>query len=544
MCADDIESIGIQAIKGYFKYSEVVSPKLTEGDKGIAWDGFLNIYRNASKNKDCYLGRVTVQSKGKIVKKQFKEKNFSYPIDAADLKLYQKEGTVFFVTQILEERQEERLFYRMLTPLLISNIFRAHKGVTKPSVRMAPVPDDIKMMEADLGVFMEDCHRQAMAVGKPVMSFEEAKKKGIKTFSFVASGRDRKGRSLIDYMTEKELYLYAVVDEEHHIEWPLGEGPVRITAQQEVRQPISVNGRVYFDSYTNEIREGEVVITIGNCITMVFPKDGSKAALSYKRNVTLLHESIHEAEFVLDVSRNKGLYVGELFLPLEVKGTLIDEYKEAVVSWSEWQEVLEKVGCQKDFDLGAIKPEDEDTIICLIQMIKHQQPMKLNVDTGLVLIDVGNVSLILWCCKGNNGQCMMGSIFDHTVEMHCTIGENGRVPASPFSYMQKDNWVKLDNLPIDLQISFYEEILPRNPYLLEMVCTDVLSMMGAYDSLPADGWKRPWLLAGAENVVTWALGRQMEDKVKAQMEEFKEQIDLRKKMITDKNTPLTKDLSL
>lgn len=528
MSSDDIESIAIQTIKSYFKYSEVVSPKLTEEDKGIAWDGFLNLYSNSSKKKECYIGRVTVQSKGKVVKKQFKEKNFSYKIEATDLKLYQKEGTVFFVTQILEEKQKERLFYRKLTPLLIANILRAHKGVAEPSVRMYPVPDDIKTMEAELGVFMEDCHKQAIAVGKPVMSFEEAKKKGIKTFSFVTSNRDRNGRSLIDYMTEKELYMYAVVDEEHHIEWPIGDGPVHISARQVVKKTVSVGGKIYYASYVNEIREREVVITVGNCITMIFPKDGSNATISYKKSTTLLNGSIHEAEFVLALAKEKGFKIGDMFLSLNVTGTLIDEYKEAVVAWRDWRNVLEAIGCHSEFDLARVSKKDEEAIACLIQIIKHKEPIKLkDIDTGLILLDIANVCLLLWCFKDEEGKCMMGSIFDHSVEMHCKIGETDRVPASPFSYLQKENWMTTDNLPLDLQIPYYEEMMPKNPYLFDMVCVDVFSMMGAYDSLPEDHWKRNWLLNGVENVVGWAMEHELEEKVRKQMEEFKEQVGLR-----------------
>lgn len=36
MSPNDIESIANQTIKSYFKYSEVVSPKLTEGDNNLA----------------------------------------------------------------------------------------------------------------------------------------------------------------------------------------------------------------------------------------------------------------------------------------------------------------------------------------------------------------------------------------------------------------------------------------------------------------------------------------------------------------------------
>ena len=122
---------------------------------------------------------------------------------------------------------------------------------------------------------------------------------------------------------------------------------------------------------------------------------------------------------------------------------------------------------------------------------------------------------------------MMGSIFDHSVEMHCKIGETDRVPASPFSYLQKENWMTTDNLPLELQIPYYEEMMPKNPYLFDMVCVDVFSMMGAYDSLPEDHWKRNWLLNGVENVVGWAMEHELEEKVRKQMEEFKKQVGLR-----------------
>lgn len=529
MNSDNIEKIGIETINNYFKYSELVSTQLTQGDKGVAWDGFLNIYSNPTKSKDYYMGRVSVQSKGKVVKKDFKVKDFAYQIETKDLKIYQKEGTVYFVTQILEEKHQEKLFYRKLTPVLIANILRAHKGVDKPSVRMYPVPDDIEKMEAEMGVFMEDCHKQAVSAGKKTISIEEAKERGIKAFTFVASNRDRKGRSFIDYLTEQELYLYALMDEDYRIEWPVSNGPMKISARQEVPKPISVNGKVYYNSYINEIKEGEIDITIGNCVFMKFPKDGGSASVSYKRSTTLLGESIHEAEFVLDVAKAGGLTVGDMFIGLNVTGTLVEQYKEALPTWHDWHDVLTKLECNTDFDLSSIKEKDEDTIYDLIEMIKYKRPVVYDkADSNVYKVSVGNISLILWCYQKDDGQSMMGSLFDHTVEMHCRIGNSENVPASPFSYLEKENWQQIDNIPLDKQISYYEEMMSRNPYLFDMVCTDLFSMMAAYDGLPADSAKKSWLLGGAESVVDWAMTRQIDEKVNNQLTEFKQQIELRK----------------
>ena len=529
MNSDNIEKIGIETINNYFKYSELVSTQLTQGDKGVAWDGFLNIYSNPTKSKDYYMGRVSVQSKGKVVKKDFKVKDFAYQIETKDLKIYQKEGTVYFVTQILEEKHQEKLFYRKLTPVLIANILRAHKGVDKPSVRMYPVPDDIEKMEAEMGVFMEDCHKQAVSAGKKTISIEEAKERGIKAFTFVASNRDRKGRSFIDYLTEQELYLYALMDEDYRIEWPVSNGPMKISARQEVPKPISVNGKVYYNSYINEIKEGEIDITIGNCVFMKFPKDGGSASVSYKRSTTLLGESIHEAEFVLDVAKAGGLTVGDMFIGLNVTGTLVEQYKEALPTWHDWHDVLTKLECNTDFDLSSIKEKDENTIYDLIEMIKYKRPVVYDkADSNVYKVSVGNISLILWCYQKDDGQSMMGSLFDHTVEMHCRIGNSENVPASPFSYLEKENWQQIDNIPLDKQISYYEEMMPRNPYLFDMVSTDLFSMMAAYDGLPADSAKKSWLLGGAESVVDWAMTRQIDEKVNNQLTEFKQQIELRK----------------
>lgn len=529
MNSDNIEKIGIETINSYFKYSELISTQLTVGDKGIAWDGFLNIFSNPAKSKDYYIGRVSVQSKGKVVKGCFKEKNFMYQIDAKDLKIYQKEGTVYFVTQILEEKQQEKLFYRKLTPVLIANILRAHRGIEKPSVKMMPVPEDVKTMEAEMSVFMEDCHKQAISTGKKTISIEEAKKKGIKTFTFVASNRDRNGRSLADYLTEKELYLYALVDEEYRIELPVEEGPMMVTARQVVPKPISVNGKVYYESYINEIKEGEVDVTIGNCIFMTFPKDGSTPSIAYKRATKMLSESIHEADFILNVAKYNGFSIGDMVIGLNVTGTLIDQYKEALKAWNDWKYVLTTLGCNADFDLSAVTEEDDGVIGDLVDMIKYKRPVIYGkMESNVLKICIANITLILWCYQASDGKCMMGSLFDHSIEMHCQIGSSGRVPASPFSFLDKENWQQIDNIPLEKQIPYYEEMMPRNAYLLDMVCTDVFSMMAAYDGLPEDSHKKAWLLEGAETVVDWAMTKNGNEKVNEHLTEFKQQIGLRK----------------
>ncbi len=68
-----------------------LDPKINKGDKGIAFDGAIDVYNSSNIVKANFKGSVPVQVKGDTIKTEQLSK-CSYPIDMVDLDIYYAQG--------------------------------------------------------------------------------------------------------------------------------------------------------------------------------------------------------------------------------------------------------------------------------------------------------------------------------------------------------------------------------------------------------------------------------------------------------------------
>ena len=108
--------------------------------------------------------------------------NFTYPIKMTDLNGYLHEGTYYIVVQ--ETNTDSKIFYRELTPIVVRNIIRAHKGQNSVNVVMFQFPETIKEAETNLRQFMTDCIRQTSFADAEPFTFKDLKSHGITSFFF------------------------------------------------------------------------------------------------------------------------------------------------------------------------------------------------------------------------------------------------------------------------------------------------------------------------------------------------------------------------
>lgn len=501
--SDDIEGMAIRQIETFFERSSMVKTYLEKTDKGPFWDGYLHIYKNATKTNENFIGAIKVQSKGKTVASFAKDK-FSYPIRRVDLEAYKKEGTLYFVTQITETGK--KLFYRELTPSLISNILRAHKGVEKPSVLMYVVPDDLKLVEQRLYVFKKDCEKQITAVttNAKAYSMEELASRGIKKFTFTVPYKPVTETSLAEYLSSNEVYLYADIDPDHHTIVPIGGAPVRMNFIKSVEEDVSVGGKVYYHEYKNELTRDSIIIHIGDIVDITFPKDNDlkKAKIHYHKKATCLQGIIKEAEFILDICKNGSLKIGtQTVYVRDKKGPRL--YEEMLPRWKELDAVLNMLGLQTDIDMENLSDEDGHKLDILVEMVGKGKRVKLEgLGSCIVKFEVSNIYILLWCHADESDGCMMGNFFDGT-SVKCKFTEGQYLPSSIFSYLTIEQWSKVDNICYSKQLDSYKEHFVDNPYITQMANRDCLNMLHALDSIDRDSNKFEKTANNIREVLEW-----------------------------------------
>lgn len=486
----DIEHKAINELERFIEDSECIAPFIDENDKEPCWDGHLYVYSDANKDKEHLTGRVPVQVKGTEVK-NFKCRKYSFSIDMNDLKAYLNEPTFYIVCQIKKGTKERKLFYRALLPSLVKNIIRVHSKQKTVAVRMEPFPQELHEFEDVLKVFVGDSRRQVSFANKNDFTMEQVKLRGVKQLSFIAPNKKMDQFQLMKYLSTHSSYLYAKVDEDLDYEIPV-EGPMVFSFQREVNEPISIGGKTYFEKFKTEIKDGNIIANVGDgLLKMEIPLDEEQAKKHSKLSIhdesSYLSEAIRNADFALNLHETGQITLGKtVFNISKVKEKdAVERIKKNLKNWKELKGVLDKLHVRKEFDLTKISREQEHLISVLIDAIGRGKKVDIPDATSTLLVwEISNVKLLLWCSVGIDGKCTLGDFFDGELNIAYKYGENMVYESSAFTYLQTENlWERCDNIPYEKQIASYEAFVGKNPRIYEMANYDMLDMVRTYDKI-------------------------------------------------------------
>ena len=515
-----IEEKALNHFKSFIEDSKVISQFIADNDKEPCWDGHLYLYADGIKDKEHLQGRVPVQIKGTEVD-SFVTKKWKYKLEKADLKAYLEEPTFFIVCQVKRDSKDRMLFFRELLPDLVNKLLRdMGKNETRKTL-FHPLTDDLKEFEDQLMVFLSNSKKMISFAHSNLLSMEEALKKGIKEFSFIVPTKYADRLQLMKYLSTHSSYIYAKISKELEVDMPLSNGPGRFIFQRDDDGEVRVGDRVYFKGFHNEIKEGRIIIKIGNVMTINMPMDNTDMEQTTVKLITkakYLKESINEAEFGVALNDTGVLSVGKLDLKMNVhEKEYVEELRQKLMRWKELDNVLDKLHVTKPFDLTAITDGQGKLIDLLIETVGKGNMVNLpGQETTLLFWEIGNIKLLLWCAVGKDGMCAIGDFFDRSIRIAYKISEDETINVSPYSYLQLDKlWEKVDNIDFDSIIASAEEAARQHEYCYMMSNYDVLAMITAADALEkTDVERSKKLLEEALKLDEWLIEKEIKDKMR------------------------------
>ena len=513
-----IEEKALNHFKSFIENSKVISQFITDNDKEPCWDGQLYLYADGIRDKEHLQGRVPVQIKGTEVG-CFVTKKWKYKLEKADLKAYLEEPTFFIVCQVKKDSKERMLFFRELLPDLVNKLLR---DMGKNATRMTlfhPLTDDLKEFEDQLMVFLSNSKKMISFAHSNLLSMKEALKKGIKDFSFIAPSKYADRLQLMKYLSTHSSYIYAKISKELDVDMPLSNGPGRFIFQRDDDGEVRVGDKVYFKGYHNEIKDGRIIIKIGNVMTINMSMDNTdmgQATVKLTTTAKYLKESINEAEFGVALNDTGVLSVGMLDLQMKVhEKEYVEELRQKLIRWKELDNVLDKLHVTKPFDLTTIT--EGKLIDLLIETVGKGNMVNLpGQEATLLLWEIGNIELLLWCAVGKDGMCAIGDFFDMSIRIAYKISEDETINVSPYSYLQLDKlWEKVDNVDFDNIIASAEEAARQHEYCYMMSNYDVLAMITAADALEKTDIERSKkLLEKALELNEWLIEKEPKDEMR------------------------------
>ena len=482
------EEKALNYFKSFIEDSKVISQYLDDNDKEPCWDGHLYLYSDGERDKEHLIGRVPVQIKGTEVK-HFVTKKWKFKLFKNDLKAYLDEPTFFIVCQVKKDSKERKLFFRELLPGLVNRLL---KDMGKNESRMTlfhALTEDLTEFEDQLQVFMSNSKRMISFAHTNPLSMEDAIKRGIKEYSFIAPEKFSNILKLLKYLSTHQTHLYAKLSKDLNIDIPISDGPARFEFKRQDDGDIKVGDRAFFKGYTSEIKNGRLVLTIDNVMTIDLPIDETdkvKPVVKMTPKAKYLKEAINEAEFAIALNKTGVLSVGSVDLQMLVnEKDFVKDMEERLVSWKEWESVLDKLHVTKPFDLTGITKEQEYLINLLIETIGKGKTVKIPGQKSTLLVaDISNVKLLLWCAVDKNGNCFIGDFFDKTIKLSYRVSDKETISVSPFSYLQNERyWESIDNIDYESLVESAKKAVDENEYCYHMSNYDVLAMIKAADAL-------------------------------------------------------------
>ena len=484
----EIEEKALNYFKSFIEDSKVISQYLKENDREPCWDGHLYLYSEGERNKEHLLGRVPVQIKGAEVPR-FKTKKWKYTLEKVDLKAYLTEPTFFIVCQIKQDSKERMLFHRELLPNLVKTLLRDMGDNDTRKTLFHPLTDNLTEFENQLKVFMSNSKRMVSFANSKLLTMAEAVEKGIKEFSFIAPSRCSDYRELLKYLSTHQTHLYAKVSKDLNIDMPLADGPAFFRFRRQDDGDVKIGDKVFFKGFTGEVKEGRIKITVSNVLEIDMPMDETdtvKPSVKMKLNAKELKLTIHEAEFAIALHNEGVLKLGDIELPLAVKEVAyIDELQTKLQRWRELDGVLDKMHVSKSFDLSTVSQGQSQLIDLLIETIGRGNTIKIpGQKTAVLIMEISNITLLIWCAAGSDGTCAFGDFFDKTIAFSYKKNENEAVNVSPYSYLQFDRlWERIDNIDYDGLIGSAQRAADEDPFCYDMIIQDVLAMISAADNV-------------------------------------------------------------
>lgn len=507
----DLEKIATDAIGLSISKTDRLSSFINSGDKEPCWDGHIYIHEGKNYSKKN-IKKVSTQVKGKAVAAGNVKDTVKYPVSFDDLNAYMMNGgTIFFVVHINKDTGDPiQIYYAPLLPFKLKEILKVKK--TQYSIKCRKFPDkNTEKTELFLSFYNDAC-RQASFAGKDTPTIEELAQKGLLeslTFHYTGIGKSFTQFTIPKELDGKALTLYANVKG--------GTIPVpvqyfdsihKITMSNTVSDSVSVNGQVFYDSYTNITSAEHVEMRIGSCVRLVFPNiEDPQTTVLVNINFTVkgsLKERIRGVEFILAMRKHGSLsFIGHNF-PIDFPALDFSEerqreYEDLLTGYKKAQALLDALHVSKDLDFDNCTDEDISKLNLLIATILNGQKTKRSPESPAYVqrFTISNLTLaVVYLPDGNDAYAIMDYFGNH-FKVEWENADKEIIQVSQFSSLTADDFLKYDNLDLEVIVRDYKSI-PMCRDLHDIANTTLLELLNAYDQCGS-----PALLETAKEFSDW-----------------------------------------
>lgn len=381
--ANKTESIALNALETIIDHQKDLDHEFPVKDKGVAWDGYIILYKRNSPvlSKENMLGRVPVQIKGHqdSEHRYMNKRCISYRVDTEDLRLYaQNAGVLYF--QIFFDDDNTTVFYNSLFPSKLAEYLRNAERKNKKSMNIPftrlETPGNLYGVAAQ---FFNESRYQGSAytpLVKNRINLDDLPK--VREISLSVAGADNVYDAFLR-MAAGDVCLYGKLDGDpfpRPIQWA---DDMECFMWRDVELPVRVGCTVYYQQYRAQMdKHRNMKIQLSPNLII----DWGDGRINWK-TVSPLPEMYNDARFLKALISESAFYAGDTCL--HYSGFGYDQaFEERVRFIIDLYETLQQIGLEIDNPFVPHDSKKIDQLVYLVNLRFRKPQCKDGVEYRLI----------------------------------------------------------------------------------------------------------------------------------------------------------------
>ncbi|WP_419703007.1 hypothetical protein [Promicromonospora sp. NFX87] len=403
----DIETLAVNKISDMVAYCPRLRPFIDKNDKTPLTDGHIAAYSSPGGKNQDWLGRASVQVKGRTAPQNQRRPKATYRIDRTDLISYQRDGgVIYFVVSIDAKTGKRTPQYALLSPFKIAHLIKQapekQASISVPLKRFPDTPEDI---EEIVILAIKAKNQLTSLVFDPVLF------KDVQSIKVYTTAKLDLSTPLTLTLDETDFALEVTTSQGSSFQLS---GEFEIIPSDYIANEVDATVRAGESTYdrvtTRRIDANTVEATLAGGLTLLFNRTQERQ----KFNVNMTPqgnyaERVKALEFFIGIADRGELEVNGRAIPLgdmadaEQSGQPVDEIREHLETLRKLGELFAHLDVEGALvDLDELDDEQTRTLLTVHRaLVQGEELYNANGETGRSTVPLGSWALMLLVLPGS-----------------------------------------------------------------------------------------------------------------------------------------------
>ncbi|MDQ0246484.1 hypothetical protein J2S09_004088 [Bacillus fengqiuensis] len=479
-----LERIAVGAVKAEAnKPSSFLKADIPEGDKGISFDGEIQVFKDETETVESLVGKVPVQVKGTGVNK-FSSKNRTFSLEIEHFRnYYNSNGAILFVVEILNTG-DSKIFYKQLLPKELKQIIHYYGDVKKQkkkTVTLRPLSET--SLDRVCRIFINESKKQ------PTMLIESE--------AFVESDFTSFSLSSLTFNPAKEAtsnifdHDFTVYGTKEKLTIPLHLARIHSVGMK-VAETVNIGDKQYKLNMKITNEASQIILFIENSLEMIYNEKNNKFNYAIRRFDSLATQ-LKILPFLIDLLSGRNIHFREASITVG-KFNIDDKdflkgLEHLYSTFLKLEKVFQNMGIDKE---TKIKHKEGDfgklisDIESLVHAILDKNFNRLNIkepDSGkFTSFSLGDIRLIFFYNPDSETK-LIDAFSEEVLNMDVRLSVEGEnFPHSPYTLMNDLALAYGANCDFDIIKESFNQFDPfANEHAFNQTNHFCLQSLNAYD---------------------------------------------------------------